>query len=143
MQIVPFSTHYQLVYTNFDFSSFSLISCPIRWCLWRLILSDWSDKSDRSDQSEEALAPHNRLANYSSSQPYNFATAALPSIKILVNGDRGMRSVEVADGDVDHGYPIGVMQAQVKGAIGGEAIAGRHGERTGYALESVLGMDGV
>src|SRR3712207_7556274 len=27
MQIVPFSTHYQLVYTNFDFSSFSLISC--------------------------------------------------------------------------------------------------------------------
>src|SRR3712207_9461106 len=54
-----------------------------------------------------------------------------------------MRSVEVADGDVDHGYPIGVMQAQVKGAIGGEAIAGRHGERTGYALDSVLGMDGV
>lgn len=27
MQIVPFPTHYQLVYTNFDFSSFSLISC--------------------------------------------------------------------------------------------------------------------
>ena len=26
MQIVPFLTHYQLVYTNFDFSSFSLIS---------------------------------------------------------------------------------------------------------------------
>ena len=29
MQIVPFLTHYQLVYTNFDFSSFSRISCPI------------------------------------------------------------------------------------------------------------------
>ena len=27
MQIVPFLTHYQLVYINFDFSSFSLISC--------------------------------------------------------------------------------------------------------------------
>ena len=27
MQIVPFLTHYQLVYANFDFSSFSLISC--------------------------------------------------------------------------------------------------------------------
>ena len=26
MQIVPFLTHYQLVYINFDFSSFSLIS---------------------------------------------------------------------------------------------------------------------
>ena len=26
MQIVPFLTHYQLVYANFDFSSFSLIS---------------------------------------------------------------------------------------------------------------------
>ena len=26
MQIVPFFTHYQLVYANFDFSSFSLIS---------------------------------------------------------------------------------------------------------------------
>lgn len=49
----------------------------LRGCLWRLILSDWSDKSDRSDQSEEGIAPHNRLANYSSSQPYNFATAAL------------------------------------------------------------------
>ena len=27
MQIVPFLPHYQLVYTNLDFSSFSLISC--------------------------------------------------------------------------------------------------------------------
>ena len=27
MQIIPFSTHYQLVCTNFDFSSFSRISC--------------------------------------------------------------------------------------------------------------------
>ncbi|MDD7257454.1 MAG: hypothetical protein PUH24_04130, partial [Prevotellaceae bacterium] len=26
MQIVPFLTHYQLVYANFDFSSFSVIS---------------------------------------------------------------------------------------------------------------------
>ena len=31
MQIVPFPTHYQLVYTNFDFSSFSLISCKTIW----------------------------------------------------------------------------------------------------------------
>ena len=30
MQIVPFLTHYQLVYINFDFSSFSLISCNIK-----------------------------------------------------------------------------------------------------------------
>ena len=27
MQIVPFPAHYQSVYTNFDISSFSLISC--------------------------------------------------------------------------------------------------------------------
>ena len=27
MQIIPFPTHYQSVYTNFDISSFSLISC--------------------------------------------------------------------------------------------------------------------
>ena len=30
MQIVPFLTHYQLVYANFDFSSFSLISYNIK-----------------------------------------------------------------------------------------------------------------
>ena len=28
MQMTPFPAHYQLVYTNFDFSSFSRISCP-------------------------------------------------------------------------------------------------------------------
>ena len=28
MQMTPFPAHYQLVYTNFDFSSFSLISYP-------------------------------------------------------------------------------------------------------------------
>ena len=37
MQIVPFLTHYQLVYANFDFSSFSLISyiafCTILHCV--------------------------------------------------------------------------------------------------------------
>ncbi|KXA42374.1 hypothetical protein HMPREF3226_00655 [Prevotella corporis] len=27
MQITPFPAHYQFVYTNFDFSSFSRISC--------------------------------------------------------------------------------------------------------------------
>ena len=27
MQIVPFPAYYQSVYTNFDFTSFSLISC--------------------------------------------------------------------------------------------------------------------
>ena len=27
MQIIPFPAHYQLVYANFDFSSFSRISC--------------------------------------------------------------------------------------------------------------------
>ena len=30
MQIVPFLTHYQLVYANFDFSSFSLISYAVK-----------------------------------------------------------------------------------------------------------------
>ena len=30
MQIVPFLTHYQLVYANFDFSSFSLISYTVK-----------------------------------------------------------------------------------------------------------------
>ena len=30
MQIVPFLTHYQLVYANFDFSSFSLISYTLK-----------------------------------------------------------------------------------------------------------------
>ena len=30
MQIIPFSAHYQSVYTNFDISSFSLISCQPR-----------------------------------------------------------------------------------------------------------------
>ena len=30
MQIVPFLTHYQLVYANFDFSSFSLISYVLK-----------------------------------------------------------------------------------------------------------------
>ena len=29
MQIIPFSAHYQSVYTNFDISSFSLISCKL------------------------------------------------------------------------------------------------------------------
>ncbi|KXA34785.1 hypothetical protein HMPREF3226_02160 [Prevotella corporis] len=29
MQIIPFPTHYQSVYTNFDISSFSLISCIV------------------------------------------------------------------------------------------------------------------
>ena len=29
MQTVPFLPHYQLVYINFDFSSFSLISYPV------------------------------------------------------------------------------------------------------------------
>ena len=30
MQIVPFPAHYQSVYTNFDISSFSLISCFLK-----------------------------------------------------------------------------------------------------------------
>lgn len=30
MQIVPFLIHYQLVYPNFDFSSFSRISCTVK-----------------------------------------------------------------------------------------------------------------
>lgn len=30
MQIIPFPAHYQLGYHNFDFSSFSRISCLIR-----------------------------------------------------------------------------------------------------------------
>ena len=30
MQIVPFPAHYQSVYTNFDISSFSLISCMVK-----------------------------------------------------------------------------------------------------------------
>ncbi|EGN55646.1 hypothetical protein Premu_0160 [Hallella multisaccharivorax DSM 17128] len=30
MQIVPFLTHYQLVYANFYFSSFSLISYAVK-----------------------------------------------------------------------------------------------------------------
>ena len=29
MQIIPFPIHYQSVYTNFDISSFSLISCTL------------------------------------------------------------------------------------------------------------------
>ena len=32
MQIIPFPAHYQSVYTNFDISSFSLISCKVFWC---------------------------------------------------------------------------------------------------------------
>ena len=34
MQIIPFPTHYQSVYTNFDISSFSLIS----WILKAMLL---------------------------------------------------------------------------------------------------------
>lgn len=30
MQIIPFPAHYQSVYTNFDISSFSLISCTVK-----------------------------------------------------------------------------------------------------------------
>lgn len=30
MQIVPFPAYYQSVYTNFDFTSFSLISCTAK-----------------------------------------------------------------------------------------------------------------
>ncbi|ATV37461.1 hypothetical protein CUB95_02260 [Prevotella intermedia] len=30
MQMTPFPAHYQLVYTNFDFSSFSRISCTVK-----------------------------------------------------------------------------------------------------------------
>ena len=33
MQTVPFLTHYQLVYANFDFSSFSLISYRVKVAL--------------------------------------------------------------------------------------------------------------
>lgn len=33
MQIVPFPAHYQSVYTNFDISSFSLISCSAKAAL--------------------------------------------------------------------------------------------------------------
>ena len=35
MQIVPFLPHYQLVYINFDFSSFSLISYILKAALLR------------------------------------------------------------------------------------------------------------
>ena len=33
MQIISFPAHYQSVYTNFDISSFSLISCTIKEAL--------------------------------------------------------------------------------------------------------------
>jgi len=35
MQIVPFLPHYQLVYANFDFSSFSLISYTVKAAVLR------------------------------------------------------------------------------------------------------------
>ena len=34
MQIVPFPAHYQSVYTNFDISSFSLISCTHSFAIY-------------------------------------------------------------------------------------------------------------
>ena len=33
MQIIPFPAHYHSVYTNFDISSFSLISCKVKAAL--------------------------------------------------------------------------------------------------------------
>ena len=33
MQIISFPAHYQSVYTNFDISSFSLISCTVKWAI--------------------------------------------------------------------------------------------------------------
>ena len=33
MQTIPFPAHYQSVYTNFDISSFSLISCTVKAAL--------------------------------------------------------------------------------------------------------------
>ena len=36
MQIVPFLPHYQLVYINFDLSSFSLISYTVKVALLKL-----------------------------------------------------------------------------------------------------------
>lgn len=49
MQIIPFPAHYQSVYTNFDISSFSLISCKVkgqlswcdRWCFAMQNLLHW------------------------------------------------------------------------------------------------------
>ena len=35
MQIIPFPAHYQLGYHNFDFSSFSRISCTVKAALLR------------------------------------------------------------------------------------------------------------
>ena len=53
MQIVPFLTHYQLVYANFDFSSFSLISYTLKGHLLQV-----SQASFRSQKGMCCFALH-------------------------------------------------------------------------------------
>ena len=46
MQIIPFPAHYQSIYTNFDISSFSLISCRLIRALSRCKSCLIADKDD-------------------------------------------------------------------------------------------------
>ena len=55
MQIIPFPTHYQSVYTNFDISSFSLISCCAKACKLQAYLNALiAKKGWKSEEKEQA-----------------------------------------------------------------------------------------
>ena len=54
MQIVPFITHYQLVYASFDFSSFSWISCSVGCTKFGCVLLEVARRSNRDGISTVA-----------------------------------------------------------------------------------------
>ncbi|PDP81917.1 hypothetical protein CLI69_06565 [Prevotella intermedia] len=65
MQTVPFHAHYQSVYTSFDFSSFSRISCAVKAALLHRKTYAFAT-SNRNYRVLSELSLQNRIENLSS-----------------------------------------------------------------------------
>ena len=70
MQIIPFPAHYQSVYTNFDISSFSLISCVAEPTLLQRKTAAFAMQNNRFRNALVANKLHDRYACEKYLQPY-------------------------------------------------------------------------
>ncbi len=79
MQMTPFPAHYQLVYTNFDFSSFSRISCYVKVPILQRKTGAFRTQNKQKYYNET------KKINRRSRQKLNFQTPNVSSLNTFCN----------------------------------------------------------
>lgn len=70
MQIISFPAHYQSVYTNFDISSFSLISCPANYFKLDNKIIFIASKADELTVGQKRVKIYNRYTDSMTTEKY-------------------------------------------------------------------------